>query len=187
MLLWCSYYYLEKRYCQHYGVLPHPWKLKINLMNQAGNLCIQKIIRLHCYWKQLLSLFIIVSDSRKKSDICQKTESFPFKLGHKVSSWTHPFGAPACFRAPFYWTITSPVKTMGCKGNNANVWVFWFKWCLRLREGEVWKLMRRINGLKEMQREEGWRGIAALCYFSVVKVCPRVSLFRRSHPAAFPA
>lgn len=70
---------------------------------------------------------------------------------------------------------------MDCKGNNASVGLYWFKWCL---EDEVWKLMRRINGLEEMQREEGWRGIAALCYFSVV--CPGVSLFKPLHPAAFP-
>lgn len=146
-----------------------------------------QILRLHCYWKHFFHS-LLVSDSRKKKKAAffRGTESFPFRLGHKVSSWAHTFGAPACFRAHFYWAITSPIKTMACKGNNADVWQHWFKWCLCLGEDGVWKVMRRINGLKEMQREEGWRGIAALCNFSVVKVCPGVSLFKRSHPAAFP-
>lgn len=83
-----------------------------------------QILRLHCYWKKLLSL-LLVFDSSKKG-----TESFPFRLGHKVSSWAHTFGAPECFRAHFYWAITSPIKTTDCEGNNASVRLYWFKWCL---------------------------------------------------------
>lgn len=83
-----------------------------------------QMLRVHCYWKHFHSL--LVSDIRKKKKkvtFFRETESFPFRLGHKVSSWALTFGAPAFFRAHFYWAITSPIKKMDCKGNNANVLV----------------------------------------------------------------
>lgn len=46
------------------------------------------------------------------------TESFPFKLSHKTSSWAHSSYSTHLFQSTFF---TSPVKMVGCKENDADV------------------------------------------------------------------
>lgn len=72
------------------------------------------------------------------------TESFAFKLSHNIFSWAHSYGTR--LRAHFCWVITSPVKPMGCKRNNADVLTVLVqmlsllerRWSVKIDEKDKW-------------------------------------------------